>query len=307
MHEILITSDDAGQRLDRWLRRRLALVPLGAIFRHLRAGAIRVDGQRAEGRLRLVAGMRVQLRLPDADAPVGARPVAPRRPAALPAAEAPRVVHRDDDLLVLAKPAGLAVHGGSGIVHSVADWLLAQPWGVRTATFAPAAAHRLDRATSGLLVVGLSPSALRALTAAFRSGAVQKTYYAVVRGVPAAPQGAIDAPLAAVVAPKAGGPKVVVRADGAAASTRYVVERAGARCALLRVEPRQGRQHQIRAHLAHLGHPILGDRRYGGPLAAGRSLWLHCGELSFPHPGHGGSVSFRAPVPDEFRAAVAAD
>lgn len=307
MHEVLITSDDAGQRLDRWLRRRLAHVPLGAIFRHLRAGSIRVDGQRVEGRLRLIAGMRVQLQLADVGAAVGAPQPMPLRSAAPPATASPRVVHQDEHLLVLVKPAGLAVHGGSGIVHSVAGWLASQPFGLRTATFAPGPAHRLDRDTSGLLLVGLLPAALRALTAAFRSGAVQKTYHAVVRGVPAAPQGVIDAPLAAVVAPKAGGPKVVVRADGLAASTRYAVELAGARRAVLRVEPRQGRQHQVRAHLAHLGHPILGDRRYGGPPAAGRMLWLHCSELSFPHPGHGGAVSFRAPVPEEFRAALAMD
>jgi 23S rRNA pseudouridine955/2504/2580 synthase len=310
MHEIAITEHEAGQRLDRWLRKRLANLPLGAIFKHLRSGVIRVDGKKADGDLRLTVGMRVQLRLPDVDLASGHRrdgDVAPARSKELPAELRPRIVHRDEHLLVLGKPAGLAVHGGSGIVHSVVDWLDAQDLGGRSATFRPSPAHRLDRGTAGLLVVGLSPAALRALTAAFRDGAVQKVYHAVVRGVPTPRVGAIDAPLAELEAPRAAGPKVAVRADGQAARTEYEVVRSGGGRALLAVRPQQGRQHQIRAHLAWLGHPIVGDRRYGEASATERVLLLHCSELAFPHPATGAPFVVREPLPAELRRAVATD
>lgn len=305
MHDVAITELEAGQRLDRWLRKLLPSVPLGAIFQKLRSGAIRVDGKKAAGSLRLAAGMKVSL-------PPGARtaaepPLAQARTGPLPDELRPRIVHRDEHLLVLGKPAGLAVHGGSGIVHSVVDWLDAQDLGGRSATFRPSPAHRLDRGTAGLLVVGLSPAALRALTAAFRDGAVQKVYHAVVRGVPTPRVGAIDAPLAELEAPRAAGPKVAVRADGQAARTEYEVVRSGGGSALLRVRPQQGRQHQIRAHLAWLGHPIVGDRRYGEASATERVLLLHCSELAFPHPATGAPFVAREPVPAELRRAVATD
>ncbi len=305
MHDVAITELEAGQRLDRWLRKLLPTMPLGAIFQKLRSGAIRVDGKKVAGSLRLAAGMKVSL-------PPGARTAAAPPPVAartgpLPDELRPRIVHRDDHLLVLSKPAGLAVHVGSGVVHSVVDWLDAQDLGPRSATFRPAPAHRLDRGTAGLLVVGLSPVALRALTAAFRDGTVQKVYHAVVHGVPRPRQGVIEAPLVDLDAPRADGPKVAVRADGQAASTQYEVVRSGGGRALLRLRPQQGRQHQIRAHLAWLGHAIVGDRRYGKASATDRRLLLHCSELTFPHPATGAPFVAREPVPAALRQAVATD
>ena len=318
MREIVVTEHEAGQRLDRLLRKLLPGMPLGAIFRALRSGAVRVDGRKANGDARLGAGMRLELRLPAADlAALDARAAAPAGKASgaadgavapWPPELVPRVVHRDEHLLVLDKPAGLAVHAGSGVAHSVAGWLDARAFGVRTATFAPSPAHRLDRGTSGLLAVGLTPAAARALAAAFREGVVEKTYHAIVHGVPAPARGTIDAPLAP--APDGGsarGPKVRVDPDGRPASTGYETVQRGRSVALLRLVPRQGRQHQLRAHLAHLWHAIVGDRRYGSPADAGRGFLLHASGLSLPHPATGAPVHFEAPLPPAFAARLARD
>lgn len=304
MREVVVTEHEAGQRLDRLLRKLLRATPLGAIFRLLRSGAIRVDGRKAGGDLRLVAGMRLELRVPDGDLPaqpaVAAAP--PRRvagggPAAWPATLTPRVVHRDDDLLALAKPAGLAVHGGSGVRHSVVDWLDRAGFGVRTATWRPAPAHRLDRGTSGVLLVGLQPAAARALAASFRDGAVAKTYFAIVEGAPPARAGEIDAPLAVRTDASADEPKVVVAAGGEPARTGYQAVASANDLTLVRLQPREGRQHQLRAHLAHLGCPILGDRRYGARRGAGGGFFLHCSSMTLPHPRSGAPITLTAPAP----------
>jgi 23S rRNA pseudouridine955/2504/2580 synthase len=326
VHEITLTDAEAGQRLDRYLRKLLPTVPLGAIFRLLRQGDIRIDGKKAKGDLRLAAGMTVTLRVPAAD--VKPAPL-PRGDAAgldvldlLPhgdqvppvparhAAEAPlvpRIVFRDDQVLVVGKPAGLAVHPGTKQEQSLTGWLSAQRVGVRTATFAPAPAHRLDRGTSGLLVIGLTPDALRQLTAAFRDGAVQKVYFAVVHGVPARPQGSIVAPLWQDPDADPRAAKVVVDQRGQPARTDYEVLERGRHMALLRVVPHTGRQHQIRAHLSHAGLPIVGDHRYGSVAEVGRGFCLHAGELCFPHPRTGASVRCTEPMPRQFRQLVAPD
>ena len=305
MREVVVSEHEAGQRLDRLLRKLLRSMPLGAIFRLLRSGAIRVDGSKAKGDLRLVAGMRIALRVADDDL---ATAPTPSRPAAAPAsrrgpAMVPRIVGRDDELLALDKPAGLAVHGGSGVVDSVTAWLDRSGLGVRTVTWHPAPAHRLDRGTAGLLLVGLTPAAQRALAAAFRDGGVDKTYHAIVVGRPSPPAGVVDAPLRTLGDAEAGDAKVVVDPAGEPATTRYETIWTRAGRSLVRLFPQQGRQHQLRAHLAHLGSPIVGDRRYGGPALAGGGFLLHCTEMKLPHPATGQSVTFRLPLPAAFRAA----
>jgi 23S rRNA pseudouridine955/2504/2580 synthase len=326
MRDLVMTEHEAGVRLDRYLRKLLPRVPLSAIFKHLRNGGIRVDGRRVDGDLRLARGMHVQLVADQLEsdgedgrdeAHAGAAPpaAAPATPAAKAApiqatakgaaksrakdgAEpAPRIVHQDEQVLVIAKPAGLAVHGGSGIKTSVVDWLAAQRVGVRTGTWKPAPAHRLDRGTSGLLLIGLVPEALRKLTAAFRAGEVAKVYHAVVHGVPAPKQGAIVAPLRSDPKADRREAKVVVDPRGQPARTEYEVVRSVRHLALLRVVPREGRQHQIRAHLAHLGHAIMGDNRYGSPADLGRAFLLHCSELEFVHPASGKKLRVRDAIP----------
>lgn len=323
--EIELTDAEAGQRFDRYLRKLLPAVPLGAIFRLLRQGDIRIDGKKAKGDVRITAGMKVTLRLPAAeikqappagDGEAGGVDVldelsdglqAPRPRNATDAPLAPRVVFRDDQVMVVSKPAGLAVHPGSKQEHSLTGWLHAQRLGVRTATFAPAPAHRLDRGTSGLCVIGLAPDALRALTAAFRDGEVQKVYLAVVHGVPTRDHGTVTAPLWQDPDADARSAKVVVDERGLQARTDWELVKHGRHLALLRVVPHTGRQHQIRAHLSHIGHAIVGDHRYGSPADVGRGFCLHAGEIAFPHPRTGKTVRFSDPMPREFHRLVDPD
>jgi 23S rRNA pseudouridine1911/1915/1917 synthase len=239
--------------------------------------------------------MTVRLHLPTADLQAAAagprRSAAPSAPARSARADGngtspvPRIVYQDEHVLVVAKPAGLAAQPGSGQSDDIASWLDRQSIGTRTATFRPAPAHRLDRGTSGLVAIGLSPDGLRGLTAAFRGDGVRKVYLAVVHGLPDRARGTIDAPL--WQRPDAGsrGAKMVVDARGKPARTDYEVVATGRERSLLRLVLHTGRQHQIRAHLQHLGHPIVGDRRYGSPADLGYgSFLLHAAEIAFPHP-----------------------
>jgi RluA family pseudouridine synthase len=214
-------------------------------------------------------------------------------------------VHQDADVLVISKPPGLAVQPGSGREneHLVA-WLDQQRLGTRSATFAPSPAHRLDRGTSGLVAIGLTPEGLRGLTAAFRDDLVQKVYLAVVERVPEAAQGTIDAPLLLRTDATKKEPKVIVDPRGKPARTDYEVLQRGRRTALLRLVLHTGRTHQIRAHLAHLGHPIVGDARYGAKGRESEGFLLHAAELTFPHPRSGEPVHCVDPAPASFAAAV---
>ena len=304
MHEVELSAAEQGQRLDRHLRKLLPDVPLGGIFKLLRRGTIRIDGKKAKPDLRLQQGM--LLTLPDnlgAAAGATPRPAPPPPPA--PRTLTPRVVHRDAALLVVDKPAGLPVQPGSGHDYHLLTWLEAQAFGLRTATYRPAPVHRLDRGTSGLVVVGLTPQASRSLSDAFREDLVQKSYVAVVEGVPAERAATIDAPLWLRETARASQPKVHVDERGKPARTDFEVVRGGRGRALLRIALQTGRTHQIRAHLAHIGHPIVGDRRYGSACDLGRGVFLlHAAALSLPHPVSGERMEFAATVPPRLSRAI---
>ena len=304
MHQVEMTAAEAGQRLDRYLRKLLPETPLGAIFKMLRRGVIRVDGKNAKEDLRIETGMLVTLppsALPSTSAQAMVRAA---ESVAAPRDLKVRIVHRDDDLLVIDKPAGLAAQPGSGNDYNVLTWLDAQPFGTRTATYRPAPVHRLDRGTSGLLVIGLSPIGSRTLADAFREDRVQKSYVAVVIGIPEPAVGTIDAPLLLRETARAHQPKVLVDAAGKHARTDYEVVQRGRFRAMLKLTLHTGRTHQIRAHLGHIGHPIVGDRRYGAVAERSAGFFLHAAELTLPHPVTSVVMSFRAPVPQRFRAAV---
>ncbi|MBK8096994.1 MAG: RluA family pseudouridine synthase [Planctomycetes bacterium] len=304
-----ITSADAGQRLDRWLRKALPAVPLAAIFRHVRSGRIRVDGKKADGALRLAEGMQIELRLAPADL-AALTAERPRRAAGAaatmwPSDLAPKTIFADEDILVVDKPAGLAAQPGTGAeAINLVAWLDRQGLGQRSATFAPAPAHRLDRGTSGLLAIGLSARGLRGLTAAFRDDVVVKGYVAVVHGAPASTSGSITAPLREIVDSRPERPRVVVDAAGRPARTDWTVLGTFGDTALLRLSLFTGRLHQIRAHLAHLGHPIVGDRRYGSRVTMPGRFLLHAARLALPHPVTGAALDLRAPLPAHFGAAA---
>jgi 23S rRNA pseudouridine955/2504/2580 synthase len=217
------------------------------------------------------------------------------------------VLYEDDEVLVLDKPAGLAVQGGTKTLHHIDRLLGAWGEGARR----PRLTHRLDRDTSGVLVLGKSPDAAARLSGAFARRRARKTYWALVEGNPQPSEGTIDAPLAKLgvddrermIPVSPGDP------NGKPAVTHYAtISRAGPRAAWLALEPETGRTHQLRAHLLGLGHPILGDPKYHTPASAEASgplkLQLHARRLVIPHPG-GGVIDVVAPLSPEMREGFA--
>jgi 23S rRNA pseudouridine955/2504/2580 synthase len=290
-----VGEESAAQRIDNFLLRRLKGVPKSHVYRVLRSGQVRVNSGRVGPDYRLQTGDRV--RLPPvrmAEKPKSAKP-----------AEFP-VVHEDAALLVLDKPAGVAVHGGSGVSFGVIESLRA----ARPQAKVLELAHRLDRDTSGLLIVCKKRSALVEMHRKLREGEVEKIYTAVVKGVPAQASFEIrDALHKHVTA--SGERRVSVREDGIAAVTRVRVAKKGRDFSALEVRLLTGRTHQIRVHLAHAGHPVLGDDKYGD-FELNRSLakqgvkrlLLHARKLAFDHPVGGERLRLEAPLPPEMAAFI---
>lgn len=293
MREEIITAEEDGVRLDRWFRRRHPQITQGELQRWLRKKLVRLNGGRCEGNTRLAVGD--ILRLPPIE-----ETTTPPRPAADPALVntlRQSVLYEDDALLALNKPAGLAVQGGSGIRHSVDDGLAALAEGGRLT-------HRLDRDTSGVLLIAKTAPAAAALTAAFRQKTIRKTYLTLVVGVPSPVAGIIDAPL--LKRREGGMERMAVDPQGQPARSHYqMLDNAGKTAALLALEPETGRTHQLRVHCAHLGHPIFGDPKYGDPereeplqaLGLNGGLHLHAARLAFAHPSTGADITITAPLP----------
>jgi 23S rRNA pseudouridine955/2504/2580 synthase len=307
VRSLTIADDEADLRLDRWFRRHFPALSHGRLEKLLRTGQVRIDGKRAKAGTRLSPGQAVRVP-PNVDAamPPPATPTGPSRlqPAESAALQA-RVLFMDEWLIAIDKPPGLAVQGGSGQRRHLDAMADALRFG---APEAPRLVHRLDKDTSGVLLLARNAAAARALTAAFREGSAQKIYWAVVAGVPRPRQGRIDLPLAK----RAGrgrnaGSREKMAADrmaGQSAETIYrVVQMHGEMAAWLALKPLTGRTHQLRAHCAALGHPILGDGKYGGKAAfldhpdLPRRLHLHARELAVPHPADGTTLRVTAPLP----------
>ncbi len=308
MVELTISPDDAEQRLDRFLRKLMAEAPLSLIHSLLRKKQVRVDGAVGQANQRLVPGQVVELPF-DRErfaALCGSRRAAPRTAPRSERAPALDVLHRDPDLLVVDKPAGLAVHGGSGQHDDLTRRVRALLQGGPVShTFRPSAAHRLDRSTSGLVVFGCSARGLRAATEAFRDGLATKTYRAVVHGVPSPDHGTIDLPLDTADRGRAA-PRARIEESGQRAVTHYRSLASDGHRTLLEIDLETGRTHQIRAHFAALGHPLCGDERYGAPaersLARGR-VALHAYELELRAWPDRPPLRCRAPWPDDLRSA----
>lgn len=299
-----VTEDEADMRLDRWLRAHLPGIGQGRVQKLLRTGQVRVDGGRAKADTRLLPGQTV--RVPPVDlAPPGDAPAAAAEPPTATQAEpdadalAPYVIHADDAVLVLNKPAGLAVQGGTGIRQSLDDLMrrVEAATGERLRL-----THRLDRDTSGVIVLARTAAAARHLTAAFRSRRARKLYWAVTVGAPPAASGRIERPVAKLPGPA--GERMVVDEAGQPAVTLYrIIERARREAAAVALRPITGRTHQLRVHLADLGTPILGDGKYGGKaaflvgLGVSRKLHLHARAIVVPHPD-GGDLAVTAPLPE---------
>lgn len=305
VRKVRIGPEDAGQRIDNLLLRELRGVPRGRIYSMLRKGEVRVSGRRIKPHHRLEVGDEVRLPPVRTDD----RPPTPSVPAELRRRLEAAILHEDEHLLVVDKPSGLAVHGGSGVKVALVESLRV----MRPELGALELAHRIDRDTSGCVLLAKRRSVLRRLHTALRERRAEKTYLALADG--AWPRGLkhLDAPLERVLA--ANGERFVrVSARGKPSSTRVRVLRRLAGATLLEVHPETGRTHQIRVHLAHAGHPILGDEKYAPPerreaaraRGVGR-LCLHAASIAVPdwREGREGEMRrFEAPLPEDFAVLV---
>ncbi len=300
---IEVSSEEDGLRLDRWFKRRHPEVTHARLSKLVRTGQVRVDGARAKTGVRLNAGQHVRVPPlgPYASSP---KPSRPGLPDGMAAELLARVLYRDDAVIALNKPPGLAVQGGTKTVHHLDAMLDSLTFG---AAERPRLTHRLDKDTSGVLILGRTARSAAALTAAFRRHEVNKIYWALVVGVPKPRIGRIALSLAKH-AGRGGRERMVADESGRAALTEYrVIETAGKRAAWLALAPHTGRTHQLRAHCAALGTPILGDRKYGGALAAlpgaaaAPGLHLHARSIELPRPDGAGRLRVVAPLPDHMR------
>ncbi|MAZ04508.1 MAG: RNA pseudouridine synthase [Sneathiella sp.] len=302
VQHLIVSEDEADQRLDRWFKAHFPGMTHGQLEKHLRKGDIRVDKKRSKAGDRLEAGQTV--RVPplsdDVLKPVPAGKGNITTPPKLSDQDIAEirgmVLHMDDSVIVLNKPAGLPVQGGSGQSRHV-DGLLE---GLRyNFPEKPRLTHRLDKDTSGVLVLGRTRQAAKHLAEAFKRRTTRKIYWALLAGVPKPREGTISYNLAKIVT--ANGEKVVVDRDGQKAVTDYsVVEMAAQKACWVAFKPLTGRTHQLRVHAVALGTPIVGDGKYGGPDAflegvISKKMHLHAREITISHPD-GGDLTVAAPL-----------
>ncbi len=304
---IRVKADEQGLRLDRWFRIHFPDVTYGYLQKLLRSGQVRVDSKRVEANMRLESGQ--EIRVPRVARQKPARDKQGAGVAAPSASKSDRelieqsILFEDDDVLVLNKPFGIAVQGGTGTKRHI-DGLLAgmvDRFGDR-----PRLVHRLDRDTTGVLLVAKHRDAAAKLGRIFQTRSAAKTYWALVKGVPKPPQGRVEAALVKASGPD--GDRVRKALPGEQekamhATTHYsVVDRAGHTAAWVSLKPVTGRQHQLRAHMALIGHPIAGDNKYEGdtnlPENLELKLHLHARRLIIPHPRAGSpKIDVTAPLP----------
>ena len=292
-----ISEEAGGQRIDNYLLKILKGVPKSHVYRILRSGEVRVNSGRAKPAYRLRPGD--ELRLP----PVR---VAARAPRATPPPNAKlehAILYEDEHLLVLNKPSGLAVHGGSGISFGVIEQLRSQRPLARFLELV----HRLDRDTSGLLLLAKKRSALTALHTELRAGRVKKYYLTLVKGKWRNAKQSVRLNLHKYVL-ASGERRVAVDTEGEESHTVFDLQQAWREFSLLRAELKTGRTHQIRVHLAHLGYPIAGDDKYGDfafnkdlARAGLKRMFLHASRVSFKHPATATTLTLEAPLPDELQ------
>jgi 23S rRNA pseudouridine955/2504/2580 synthase len=311
VRQFTVSADDDGVRLDRWFKRNLPQIGFATVSRWARTGQIRVDGKRAKPEDRLAEGQ--VLRVPPGGDEPARETARPRARALSPEqiAEArAMVIHETRAAIVLNKPPGLATQGGSKTTKHVDGLLDAFVEGNAPR---PRLVHRLDKDTSGVLLIARTPGSAASFSKRFASRSARKVYWALVVGKPQLSEGVIDAPLAKQ--PGTGGEKMHIdEENGAAAKTRYrVVDSAGQRASWVELEPLTGRTHQLRVHMAAIGHPIVGDGKYGGPDAfltgaVSRKMHLHARRLIISEPkagdGTGGKLDVTAELPPHFAASM---
>ncbi len=311
VRQFTVSDDDDGIRLDRWFKRNLPSIGFATISRWARTGQVRLDGGRVKPEDRLEAGQ--VLRVPPGGEAPHKKPRARKPLTEDQIAEARAMVIRETpSALVLNKPPGLATQGGSKTtkhVDGLLDAFIQSEDDPR-----PRLVHRLDKDTSGVLLIARTPGSAATYSRKFSGRSARKVYWALVVGVPEIREGTIDAPLAKQ--PGTGGEKMHVDEEsGQSAKTRYrVVERAGTRAAWVELEPLTGRTHQLRVHMAAIGHPIVGDGKYGGQDAfltgsISRKMHLHARRLIIGTPersGAGNKLDVTAELPEHFAASMEA-
>jgi 23S rRNA pseudouridine955/2504/2580 synthase len=308
IRQFTVDAEDDGIRLDRWFKRHLPDASFNIVSRWARTGQLRVDGKRATPGDRLEAGQAIRVPPADTSAAASARPVRRRRELTDDEAEFAlgMVIHKDDAALVINKPAGLATQGGTKTENHVDGLLDALCFELDSR---PKLVHRLDKDTSGALLLARTSRSAGHFAKAFSSRTARKVYWALVVGVPDIADGFIDLPIGKQ--PGSGGEKMHVdEKDGQSARTRYrIVERAGNTCAWVELQPYTGRTHQLRVHMAAIGHPIVGDGKYGGKDAfltgtISRKMHLHARRLRIDHPG-GHQIDVRADLPPHMKDSFA--
>ena len=297
-----IDESAAGQRIDNFLMRQLKGVPKSHIYRILRSGEVRVNSGRIDATYRLA--LQDKIRIPPIR--VAAKPSEHAAPHPVTPQLDKVVLYEDDALLVLNKPSGLAVHGGSGIVRGVIEQLRLE----RPALKFLELAHRLDRETSGVLILAKKRSALVKLHAMLRDGEVEKRYLTLVKGVWRDQKRVVKLKLHKYLT-ESGERRVSVTEDGQASHTIFYLRQPFAEFSLLECELKTGRTHQIRVHLAHLDYPIAGDDKYGDfPLNKKiaklglKRMFLHAYSVIFLHPLTGEKLQVQAPLPQELEGFV---
>jgi 23S rRNA pseudouridine955/2504/2580 synthase len=302
VRRVTVGSNEVGQRIDNFLITALKGVPKSHIYRVLRKGEVRVNKGRVKAQYRLQAGDEVRIP-PLRVAPESAAPAIPKaRGAELAAA----ILYEDGDLLVLNKPSGWAVHGGSGVAYGVIEALRV----VRTDLPHLELVHRLDRETSGCLLLAKHRAALLALHDALRNGEVDKHYWALVKGRWPSALRRVDVALRKNVL-RSGERMVAGDEDGKAAESEFHVRNAYRQASLVDVRLLTGRTHQIRVHAAHAGHPLAGDAKYGDEefnrtmKSFGlRRLFLHAHSVAVHSPSTGRRLEFTSPLPDDLAAVL---
>ena len=310
---IAVIADDEDIRLDRWFRRHFPELGHGPLEKMLRTGQIRIDGKRAKSSTRLVVGQNI--RVP----PIGPAPAASSTSSGAPSKAwvepepdnhetdwlHDAILHMDDQVIAINKPPGLAVQGGTGIKRQLDGMLDALRFGLPDR---PRLVHRLDKDTSGVLLLGRTPGSAAKLAEIFRTKEARKTYWAITVGLPWPAQGRINLAIGKGASGSSSDERMLVDGPGAKRAVTYysVIEEASKRAAWIALRPITGRTHQLRVHCAAMGTPILGDGKYGAKEAfingvpGGKSLMLHAREIEIRMPNRA-LLHVTAPLPDSMK------